>query len=206
MANEELCQFCAGHNDVIGGICEKCADERVYCGICHSWHSRDGDLCRHVFWSDCGYAGSGSSETSPEDVRDSFFALFELFALAPRDGRDGWCWSEKEPPGSLVDAILLRLEGRGLWTFTHGFLLSMPDLDLVEQRPDLPAGCGPLAFAHIPGSVFKGWLEQQPEKYAAASDGFGWLQSLEAERTQEANAITAEWARQWLKYGTPKET
>lgn len=194
-----VCKECGSHAEVIDGICEDCENAHVYCGVCKEWLSRDSE-CRHLFWCEWDYAGAGSDHSDTKDLcKEGLFALLDLLASVEKYGHLGWCWAQEEPAKDLVDAIEARIAHNNFWTFTHGWLLCVPDVDFVEMRPlsGSPKNCG--VFAHLRGSLTEAWREQDEAKHALAGDGFNWLQTLEAEKTVDANILTVEWIREWRK-------
>lgn len=186
------CRFCLeAKAGVIDGVCEECEAERVWCCVCRDWEARD-EPCRHVFLTGRGvYHGAGSEE-DPEALRESFWALLDLFVQVPRVGQDGWDWRGGPDP-DIPAAMERRLRAGGLRTFTCGFMLSMPDLDLLAPE----GGASSRTFATVHGNHPGRWQEEQHDLYCAASDGFGWLVSLEEARTPEANLLTADWIARW---------
>lgn len=194
------CRDCGSTEDVESGLCATCETENyVWCEVCQGFQNRDGELCRHVFWTDCGYNGAGGYEDDWNHCRESFFRLLDLLAAVPKYSRDGdgWCWSEKETASDLITALERRLARDNFWTFTHGFLLSTPDVDFVEGRTDLHPSTKCLLFANIRGTHFVRWREKSYELYQSAGDGFAWLESLCAEETKQANARTLKWIMDW---------
>lgn len=193
---EKKCQECGGMDEVIDGMCEECEQDHVYCDVCKEWHPRDSDKCRHLYWTDCGYSGAGSCDGEWDYCKESFFSLLDLLASIPRDGREGWGWARQTEETCLVSAMESRIAANNFWTFTHGFMLSMPELDFRQMRPDLGPDVG-LAFAVVSSAWPRRWIGHHNEIYHAASDGFGWLTTLEADKTPEANAETVKWIREW---------
>lgn len=185
------CTECGSTDEVIDGLCDSCESERVYCNICKVWHSREGEECRHLFWTEDGYGGSGATETEPSEWKESFFRLLDRIA-AVKD----WDWQGRGDK-TLVDALEVEIGRNAFWTFFHGFMFSRPDIDFVCLRPDLP--CGDLAFATLRAETTEPW------EGTGVDDGFNWLQSLQADSTPEANALTVEWIREWRRVPASRE-
>lgn len=187
------CRDCEGTHDVIDGLCAECEANYEWCEVCQKDQSRDHESCRHLFFTSYGVTnGAGASSTDWDDCRKSFFALLDILTDVPRDGFDGWCWCEYEPAGDLIAAMERRILRDNFWTFIHGFLLSTPDLDFFEGRTDLHPTTTCLSFAHVRGHM----LINHP-RHDEACDGFGFLETLCAKETKQANARVARWIGEW---------
>jgi hypothetical protein len=69
------------HGDLFDGLCESCESEYVVCNICQERRPED-DSCRHVFWSEGIWYGSGSYEDPPDHLKASLFAVLDKTQLA----------------------------------------------------------------------------------------------------------------------------
>jgi hypothetical protein len=97
MKRRKRCCHCGKlKSDVIRGYCATCESEQtVWCEVCQERMSQD-DECRHLVWTDFGYAGAGSNECDYDDCRASFLSLLTATVMAHRllpvlvECRDGW--------------------------------------------------------------------------------------------------------------------
>lgn len=64
------------HGDLLDGICEDCESGYVVCNICKE-RQDDDDTCRHVFWSEGIWYGSGSYEDPPEEFKASLSVVLD---------------------------------------------------------------------------------------------------------------------------------
>lgn len=67
------CDHCGELKDDVldNRLCAECeSDYFTYCEVCKEWISRDDGLHRHVFWTDCGFAGVGSNETDKKHFKE----------------------------------------------------------------------------------------------------------------------------------------
>ena len=193
-----VCRDCEGTDEVIDGICSDCSSIYVYCSICDEHHHEDS-TCRHVFWTDFGWAGAGSNETAPENVKDDFFALLDRLDLVEREGKievrwygdDSWCRGL-----DVVSAIRTCVAENKFWTFAWGPMLGCPTLDLKRQSAhDKDRG---FAFASIHGERLLD--HDDSDEPGSVMIGWRWLQTLCAEETPKANALTVEWIDVWRRH------
>lgn len=191
------CQECGSTKDVIDGMCEACEEYHVWCDVCKVWHSTEGDTCRHVFWTEWGWAGAGSRESDWDDWKWPFFAFLDLMASIEDPEIDGY--------PDLVTGIEAEITKHAFWTRLEGPMLGTPDLRFYRLRPDLHPSVGSLGFARITASEIYGEDEDDSDwdddddgdPDDSVSDGFAWLQSLCADETPEANERTLGWIGEW---------
>ena len=183
---------CFGCESVIGvysdGLCGTCYDSGLYewCNVCNEYQYTQGDECRHISWTECGYIGAGVHKGDWDQSRGDFHAMLDLFAAVEKPCLDDY--------PDLVTAIECEVAKNAFWTRLEGFMLSTPTLYLYRLRPDLPhlePGVG-LFFARVEASQ----LGERDSDHDVAT-GFGWLQSLEDGKTLAANRRTVEWIRLW---------
>lgn len=186
----EYCAVCDSQKSgVEESICPDCTEngDYAYCGICKEHYSREAEWCRHIFWSDCGDFGAGSYDW--DECREPFFKLLDFL-----DTITDWHFYDPSS-GSLVKAMEARIAADDFWTFYHGFMLSMPNLAFKRANPWHPEDS--MTWANISARHFTDFEHRDPEGYAAAADGYGWLASLEADNTKQANARTVRWIMEW---------
>jgi hypothetical protein len=190
------CDVCDAAENVDDGLCEDCEENAVHCSVCERWYSRDGDECRHLHWTDCGYLGSGACDLDDEYVKQDFFALLDLLhriEIRRSDSLDDY--------PDLITGVEVEVRENAFFTRYEGYLLSVPDLVFYRERPDLPRDNGEvqaLPFARIYGGrVYDASLRNTPREDGRVEDGWGWLTSLGAGDTKEANRKTVQWIREW---------
>jgi hypothetical protein len=176
------CRDCGGTDEVIDGLCAECEEHCVHCDVCEEWHSTEGDVCRHVFWTDCGWAGAGTYEGGWDAFRGPFWAFLDAMAEVESPDLDDY--------PDLVTGIEVELARDAFFTRLEGPMLGTPDLLFYRSRPDLHESVGSLSFARI-GPY------QVPRDDGEVADGFAWLQSLCADDTKEANRRTLGWIGEW---------
>jgi|GEM_PF-6261165 hypothetical protein len=72
------CEWCHDENVPIykeTDRCETCEEHFIYCSVCKEEQFED-DPCRHIFWTDSGWSGSGG-EYSETEIRASLIALIQ---------------------------------------------------------------------------------------------------------------------------------
>jgi hypothetical protein len=181
------CEECGSTKNVINGLCESCEEDHVWCNVCERWFSTEGETCRHVFWTDCGWYGAGQYEGDWDNSKEPFWAFLDVMAKVVDPCVDDY--------PDLVTGIESEIRKDAFWTRLEGFMLSTPDLLFYRLRPDLPRHDGKitcLSFARIRPS-------QIERDDSAVADGFAWLQSLCADETKAANRRTLIWIREWRK-------
>lgn len=186
------CRDCGGSNEVIRGVCEYCDHNYVYCEVCKQDHRRDGELCRHLFWTDCGYAGAGTYETDWKDIKADFFKALDALARIKKPDID-------DHP-DLITGLRIEIGRHRFWDREEGFMLSTPDLIFYHERPDLAK--------HRDGKIISlYWARLKASDFSDADlddedvrNGMQWLASLCARETKAANRQTVEWIKEWKSF------
>jgi hypothetical protein len=178
-------------DDLDRGCCESCLEYREWCEVCKCYQSTEGGECRHIHWTDCGWVGAGTYEGGWDDCKEWFWALLDV--LAGVDPVKAWLDGYPD----IVTAIEAEIRKDAFFTRLEGFMMSTPTLYLYRLRPDLPhrnedGSPYSLFFARIDA-------DQIERDDGDVADGFGWLQSLWATDTPEANRRTVRWIKEWRK-------
>lgn len=183
------CTECGSTEDIIRGLCQDCEEHFVWCDCCKEWRPT-GDECRHVFWTDCGYAGAGTHETDWDSFKEPFHAFLNVLSRAKPE------YVDNDYPDVLT-GLESELRKNAFFTFLSGPMIGgPPDLGFRRLRPDLPRHDGrviSLEFAEFRAAAFSG-SDQEDEDVCL---GFSWLQSLGADDTKAANRLTVQWIREW---------
>ena len=191
------CKECDHSGELVDdtGLCHDCHSDRyVWCQICQSDVYRD-QPCRHVSWSDGGYyVGCGSTDVDWSDQKADFLLALDALAKLPAT-----CCDRRDHP-NLITGLEIEIGRNRFWNREAGFMFSCPDLEFYRERPDLK-------HRNEDGSTYSlTWATIRPCDWESAGidlddenmgDGFRWLASLQAGKTNKANEETVKWIQEW---------
>jgi hypothetical protein len=187
-----VCQECGGTEDVQLGICEDCSPDFTWCNCCKEWQRQDGDTCRHIFWTEDGWAGAGSDgDVEPDEFKEPFFTFLDI--LGDLEPKDTCCYRYLD----MITWLQAEISKHAFWTFTIGPMIGgLPELNFRRADPELSKDGKIIGYTYASVSGYV--LERHP-RYKDAGDGFAWLQSLCATDTKKANRLTVKWIKEWRK-------
>lgn len=155
-----------------GSVCWDClSDNFVWCEICTEYFLADNH-CRHVFWTDFGWRGSGGYRGDWDDHKESFFALLDETRMA--------------------DDLLVELRACNV---NLQLLIPLIGMETVLLRLNHKEYGDILTDA-----MLKAQEEQAPnEEDHRLMMGSHWLLSLQPGKTKEADDVTIRWIEEWKR-------
>jgi hypothetical protein len=172
----KTCRDCGSRDEVINGYCEDCSDNYIWCDVCKENHSRDSNLCRHIFWSDTlgWYAGTGYSlDEDYSDIKESLWLILDKLGA------------------TFARQLITTIQSGKIAFYYSGSIFGADEIegDLFDKHGE-----------RIQGTtyyIFRGQDYHSQEEADAMKDGWGWLIGLYQTKTRYANKQTISWIRQW---------
>jgi hypothetical protein len=162
-------------------VCDRCDEDYEWCSICQTHkYTNFQSPCRHLFYSDGEWLGSGSHETDWETCKPGFFAMLELIGV------------------TAVQALKASL---GLHKYFHQFSGTIFGYHSITADWFDESGSY-RDWGYTLNSVMS---HNPPADAEGIAIGVQWLVSLYAgchgkwePKTPEADLVTIQWIDEWL--------